>query len=86
MITGYDLIFEVATKLDPGIAPARPKFSEQIHPLLARFSKSQWVNAGFFREFGWGSPMDFSRPEVAGPATAGVTLTAASAPKSSLPG
>jgi L-Lysine epsilon oxidase N-terminal/L-lysine epsilon oxidase C-terminal domain len=65
LITGYDLIFEVATKLDPGIAPARPKFSEQIHPLLARFSKSQWVNAGFFREFGWGSPMDFSRPELA---------------------
>jgi hypothetical protein len=63
-ITGYDLIFEVATKLSPGLAPARPKFSEQIYPLLSRFSRSQWVNAGFFREFGWGSPMDFSRPDL----------------------
>jgi hypothetical protein len=65
LITGYDLIFEVATKLDPKQAPVRPKFSEQIYPLLSRFSKSQWVNAGFSREFGWGSPMDFSRPEIA---------------------
>ncbi|MCA1685440.1 MAG: LodA/GoxA family CTQ-dependent oxidase, partial [Planctomycetia bacterium] len=63
LVTGYDLIFEVATKLDTRLAPARPKFSEQIHPLLERFSRSQWVNAGFFREFGWGSPMDFCRPE-----------------------
>ena len=63
-VTGYDLIYEVATKLDPSLAPARPKFSAQIYPLLERFSRSQWVNAGFFREFGWGSPMDFSRPEL----------------------
>ena len=26
-VTGYDLIHEVATKLDPALAPARPKFS-----------------------------------------------------------
>jgi hypothetical protein len=64
LITGYDLIFEAATKLDPSLAPSRPKFSEQIYPLLSRFSQSQWVNAGFFREFGWGSPLDFSRPEL----------------------
>ena len=63
-VTGYDLIHEVATKLDPSLAPARPRFSAQIYPLLERFSRSQWVNAGFFREFGWGSPMDFSRPEL----------------------
>jgi hypothetical protein len=65
LVTGYDLIFEVAIKLDPSLAPTRPRFSEHIYPLLSRFSQSQWVNAGFLGEFGWGSLMDFTRAELA---------------------
>ena len=62
-VTGYDLIHEVATRLDPALPPARPKFS-------ARFTAAGAVLAvamgqrRLLREFGWGSPMDFSRPEL----------------------
>ena len=64
-ITGYDLIFEVATKLEPEAWPRRGQSSRSRSILSCRGSRStQWVNAGFFREFGWGSPMDFSRPEL----------------------
>jgi hypothetical protein len=40
-------------------APARPSFSEQILPLLRRFSELQWVNYGFHIVFGKGASYDF---------------------------
>jgi hypothetical protein len=62
IVTGYDLLFQVATKMEPALAPARPSFSEHIYPLLLRFTQNQWVNAGFARDFGFGTPADFSDP------------------------
>jgi L-Lysine epsilon oxidase N-terminal/L-lysine epsilon oxidase C-terminal domain len=56
VITMYDVMFEVATKLEPGRAPLRPSFTRQIYPLLARHVSNQWVNAGMARQFGWQSP------------------------------
>ncbi|MCA0352126.1 MAG: LodA/GoxA family CTQ-dependent oxidase [Chloroflexi bacterium] len=64
IMTGYDLLFEVAMQLDSTLAPAKPRFSSEIYPLLSRFSQLQWVNAGFARSFGWGSPSDFNNPEL----------------------
>ena len=64
IVTGYDLVFEVATKLAPDLKPPRPSFSEHIYPLLIRFAQNQWVNAGFARDFGWGTLNDFTRPET----------------------
>src|SRR5262249_22035155 len=62
IVTGYDLLFEVATQIDAALLPAQPSFSRHIYPLLRRFTQHQWVNAGFAREFGFGTPTDFSDP------------------------
>ncbi|RKG77386.1 hypothetical protein D7W79_15375 [Corallococcus exercitus] len=65
IVTGWDLLFQVATEIDPSRMPARPKFSEHIYPLLRRFTLNQWVNAGFARDFGFGTPNDFTDPALA---------------------
>ncbi|MDC0748028.1 LodA/GoxA family CTQ-dependent oxidase [Polyangium mundeleinium] len=62
IVTGWDLLFQVATEMEPARMPQRPKFSEHIYPLLRRFSLTQWVNAGFARDFGFGTPSDFTDP------------------------
>lgn len=64
IVTGYDLLFEVATKLDPTLKPTRPSFYLQIYPLLQRFTLNQWVNGGFALDFGWRSLADFTHPNV----------------------
>ena len=64
IVTGYDLIFEVATKMAPSLRPRRPSFSRHIFPLLERFVRYQWVNAGFAREFGWGLLSTFTASTV----------------------
>lgn len=62
VVTMYDVLFEVATQLDPDRRPLRPSFTRQIYPLFERTVQNQWVNAGFLRDFGWGSPSDFLAP------------------------
>jgi hypothetical protein len=64
VVTMYDVIFEQATVLEPGLAPARPSFTRMIYPLFERLVQNQWVNAGFLREFGWGSPGDLLAPQT----------------------
>jgi hypothetical protein len=64
IVTGYDLVFEAAATLDPSLLPRRPSFAEHIYPLLSRLVANQWVNAGFLETFGWGSPLDFTRPDL----------------------
>jgi hypothetical protein len=41
--------------------PPKPSFRRDIWPILDRFSQSQWVNQGFFVQFGWEAPSDFHR-------------------------
>jgi hypothetical protein len=41
----------------------KPSFTEHIHPLLHQFSGTQWVNWGFYLQFGWGGPNDFRRED-----------------------
>ena len=64
IVTGWDLLRDVACAQDPSLRPARPSFWDDIHPLLRRFADTEWVNAGFAREFGWGSPQDFRDPAM----------------------
>ncbi|WP_437815149.1 LodA/GoxA family CTQ-dependent oxidase [Sorangium sp. So ce1078] len=64
IVTGWDLLFQVATEMDPARMPQRPKFSEHIYPLLRRLTQTQWVNAGFARDFGSGTPNDFTDPAL----------------------
>src|SRR3712207_3858338 len=62
VVTMYDVLFQVATELEPERVPARPSFARQIYPLFERVVQNQWVNAGFLRDFGWGAPGDFLAP------------------------
>jgi L-Lysine epsilon oxidase N-terminal/L-lysine epsilon oxidase C-terminal domain len=64
IVTGYDLAFEAATKIDASFKPARPSFAAHILPLLTRMVEYQWVNAGYFEEFGWGAPSDFTQSDL----------------------
>lgn len=63
VVTMYDVMFEVATFLAPELRPERPSFARMIYPMFERLVQNQWVNAGFFRDFGWGSASDFLKPE-----------------------
>jgi hypothetical protein len=40
-----------------------PSFTRHIYPLLRQFWDAQWVNAGFYSQFGWRAPYDFLRPD-----------------------
>jgi len=62
VVTMYDVLFEVATRLEPARSPARPSFTRQIYPLLARHVSNQWVNAGMARQFGWQTAGEFIAP------------------------
>ena len=64
VVTVYDVMFEAATYLSPELRPARPSFTRMIYPLFERVVQNQWVNAGFLRDFGWGSPSDFLAPDT----------------------
>ena len=80
VVTMYDVIFEAATYLTPELRPARPSFTRMIYPLFERLVQNQWVNAGFLRDFGWGSPSDFlapGHPAVAGQRGPGAGAAAA---------
>jgi len=64
IVTLYDVIFDVATRIEPARTPRRPSFTRQIYPLFARHVQHQWVNAGFLKRWGWGSPGDFLEPRT----------------------
>ncbi|MFV3073764.1 LodA/GoxA family CTQ-dependent oxidase [Niveispirillum fermenti] len=61
--TMWDLMRDIAYDLAFLKRPARPSFTGDILPIFERLSRLQWVNAGFARGFGWGSPFDFTSPD-----------------------
>jgi hypothetical protein len=63
-VTGYDLLLDVAIRLDPGLRPPRVRFYEHVYPILERISINQWVNAGLALQFGHGCPTDFTDPNL----------------------
>jgi L-Lysine epsilon oxidase N-terminal/L-lysine epsilon oxidase C-terminal domain len=61
--TMYDVIQDaVAGSLLP--MPTKPSFTRDILPLFRQFHEAQWVNLGFFVQFGWMGPNDFMRPDL----------------------
>lgn len=60
--TLWDLMRDIAYDLGFLTRPARPSFTGDILPIFERLSHLQWVNEGFARGFGWGSPLDFTTP------------------------
>jgi hypothetical protein len=43
--------------------PTQVSFVQHVLPILNRFSELQWLNFGFFLQFGWKAPFDFARQE-----------------------
>lgn len=64
MVTGFDLLFDLACRQNAAHRVEKPRFSREIWPLLRRFSDHQWVNAGFAREFGIGTLNHWTDPAV----------------------
>jgi len=60
--TMYDVLFD--TYQDQWFALGQtPSFTRDIAPLLMRFCEQQWVNYGFFVQFGRGGPNEFVRAD-----------------------
>ena len=63
IVTMYDIAYQVAVEQQWITPPAKISFTENIYPIFERFNNLQWVNNGFYLDFGWGSPGDFLSPE-----------------------
>lgn len=61
-VTLFDVVYEVATQrwIEP---PAEVSFTQHIFPIFERFCNLQWVNEGFYLDYGWGAPDNFLAPE-----------------------
>jgi hypothetical protein len=40
----YDVVFQVATELEPGLIPRRVSFTRDVYPILARAAHLSWLN------------------------------------------
>jgi hypothetical protein len=61
--TMYDLLFDLFVQSGQLPPPSPVSFARDILPIFQRMSALQWVNAGFFRGFGYGAPLDFADPD-----------------------
>jgi hypothetical protein len=63
LVSMYDTIFDgIAGAVISG-PPDKPSFTRDILPIFQRLTQYQWVNNGFFVQFGWLGPNDFTRPD-----------------------
>jgi hypothetical protein len=58
LVTLYDLLLDMS----PDQQPAQVSFTQHVLPILRRFSRFQWVNLGFFQQFGWRAEDDWLDP------------------------
>jgi len=59
--TMYDVLYDTY-QLNWFTPATRPSFTRLIEPMLRRFCDMQWVNYGFYVQFGWDAPYNFLRP------------------------
>lgn len=64
LVTGWDLLRDLAVRSRQMHPPRQPAYWQDIHPLLRRLADTEWVNAGFALQFGWGTPQDFRSPAL----------------------
>src|SRR5215469_5087152 len=63
VVTMYDLIYNaLAGTIIP--SPVKPSFTKDILPIFQRLANLQWVNTGFFVQFGHLAPNDLLRPDL----------------------
>ena len=46
------------------VKKAKTDFSRDVYPIFRRLTDAQWVNEGFFFTNGWGSPADWTTPQM----------------------
>ena len=65
LVTPQTMFDVITDALTGSLIPSRsqPSFTQDILPLLSQFHMAQWVNFGFFVQFGWRGPYDFLRPD-----------------------
>lgn len=63
-VTLYDIVYDVAVGMDASLKPDKVSFTEHILPILERLNRNQWVNQGFYQQFGWQAPENFLAPEL----------------------
>ena len=66
LVTPQTMHDVISDALAGSLLPRRqkPSFTHDILPLLRQFNEAQWVNKGFFVQFGWSGPNDFLRPDL----------------------
>jgi hypothetical protein len=63
VVTMYDLVFNaLAGSIFP--YPTETSFTRDILPIFKRLAGMQWVNTGFFAQFGYRAPNEFLRPDL----------------------
>jgi hypothetical protein len=63
VVTMYDVIYDaLAGTIGP--SPGKPSFTSDILPIFQRLASLQWVNTGFFVQFGFQAPNDLLRPDL----------------------
>ena len=62
--TMYDVIADAVSGSLLPKPTGKPSFTRDILPIFQQFHEAQWVNFGFFVQFGWLGPNDFVRPDV----------------------
>jgi len=62
VVTLYDLAVQASLDANPHQSPQPVSFARHIYPILQRIVRLQWVNGGFYRDFGTGTPGDFLAP------------------------
>jgi hypothetical protein len=60
--TMYDVMYDAYKGLFK-LGGDKVSFTQHIFPLLSQFCQAQWVNYGFFVQFGHRGPNDFHRPD-----------------------
>ncbi|MDH5674169.1 MAG: LodA/GoxA family CTQ-dependent oxidase [Myxococcales bacterium] len=64
IVTLYDLLTETMIQAGWATPSKSVSFRRDILPIFERTARIQWLNAGFFTQFGSGGPQDFLRPEL----------------------
>jgi hypothetical protein len=63
VVTMYDVIYDtLAGTILP--VPGNPSFTRDILPIFQRLANMQWVNTGFFVQFGFQAPNQLLRPDL----------------------
>jgi L-Lysine epsilon oxidase N-terminal/L-lysine epsilon oxidase C-terminal domain len=56
VVSLFDIAYQAHLDAGRGSVNRSVSFARDVYPILRRLTQLQWVNQGFFEEFGWGAP------------------------------